>query len=132
MTILSGVSFLCPLKTSENLWFSDVFRGYKKGTPGSNGLKNIWDRFVHCVKRAWIWENTDQKKLCIWILFAQWWGRCLGLINHGLFTLSAACLGIGTLPVSTFFCRVYAKQSFSYIQWNFKGNTYLLVGVLIY
>ena len=22
--------FLCPLKTSENLWFSDVFRGYRK------------------------------------------------------------------------------------------------------
>ena len=22
--------FLCPLKTSEHLWFSDVFRGYRK------------------------------------------------------------------------------------------------------
>ena len=28
--------FLYPLKRSENLWFSDVFRGYKKGTPSSN------------------------------------------------------------------------------------------------
>ena len=27
-----NVVFLYPLKTSENLWFSDVFRGYRKGT----------------------------------------------------------------------------------------------------
>ena len=28
----ANVPFLYPLKTSENLWFSDVFRGYRKGT----------------------------------------------------------------------------------------------------
>ena len=27
--VQSNVSFLYPLKTSENLWFSDVFRGYR-------------------------------------------------------------------------------------------------------
>ena len=27
-----NVSFLNPLKTSENLWFSNVFRGYTKGS----------------------------------------------------------------------------------------------------
>ena len=34
-----GVAFLYPLKTSENLKFSDVFRGHRKLTPGCNGLK---------------------------------------------------------------------------------------------
>ena len=28
--LTSLVSFCTPLKTSENLWFSDAFRGYKK------------------------------------------------------------------------------------------------------
>ena len=28
----SSVTFLYPLKTSENLWFSDVFRGYRNVT----------------------------------------------------------------------------------------------------
>ena len=37
-SLLPGVPFLYPLKTSENRGFSDVFRRYKKGTPGSNGL----------------------------------------------------------------------------------------------
>ena len=36
--LLSGFAFLYPLKTSENLWFSDAFAKYKEGTPGSNGL----------------------------------------------------------------------------------------------
>ena len=33
-----SVDFLYSLKISENLWFSDVFRRYRKATPGSNGL----------------------------------------------------------------------------------------------
>ena len=33
-----GVAFPYPLKTSENLKVSDVFRGYRKATPGCNGL----------------------------------------------------------------------------------------------
>ena len=32
-----NASFLYPLKTSENLWFADVFRGQKKGALGTNG-----------------------------------------------------------------------------------------------
>ena len=28
----ANVPFLCPLKTSENLWFSNVFRGYRYRT----------------------------------------------------------------------------------------------------
>ena len=33
-----NVPFLYPIKISENLWFSDVFRGYKTGTLALNGL----------------------------------------------------------------------------------------------
>ena len=35
---LSNIPFIYPLKTSENKRFSDVFRGYKKGTLETNGL----------------------------------------------------------------------------------------------
>ena len=35
---------LYSLKTSENLWFSHVFRGYKKAALGTNGLINIWKK----------------------------------------------------------------------------------------
>ena len=37
--LLLSVPFLYPLKTSENLRFA-VFRVYKMGKPGSNGLKS--------------------------------------------------------------------------------------------
>ena len=37
--LLPNAPFLYPMKTSENLRFSNVFRGYKKGISGSNGLK---------------------------------------------------------------------------------------------
>ena len=36
-----GVAFLYSLKTSENLRFSDVFRGYRKATPGCNELSTL-------------------------------------------------------------------------------------------
>ena len=34
--------FSCLLKTSETLWFSDVFRGYQKSLVAWNGLIKIW------------------------------------------------------------------------------------------
>ena len=37
----TNVPLLYPLKTSENLWFSDVFRGYGSGTLVENGLNTI-------------------------------------------------------------------------------------------
>ena len=37
--------FWYPLKTSENLWFSDVFRGYQKRSVAWNGLK-AWQTVV--------------------------------------------------------------------------------------
>ena len=33
-----GIRFLYSLKLSEERRFSNVFQGFKKGTPGSNGL----------------------------------------------------------------------------------------------
>ena len=36
------LSFLYPLKTSEKLWFSDVFRGYRKRSVAWKGLKSIF------------------------------------------------------------------------------------------
>ena len=33
--------FWYPLKTSENLWLSDVFRGYQERSVAWNGLRNI-------------------------------------------------------------------------------------------
>ena len=38
--------FLYPLKTSENLWFSDVFRGYRKRPVTWNEFKCSWK--IHC------------------------------------------------------------------------------------
>ena len=42
---LANVPILCPLKTPENLWFSGVFRGYKKGTLANNGWNSYYTRF---------------------------------------------------------------------------------------
>ena len=34
--------FYTPWKHQKTFRFSDVFRGYRKATPGCNGLNNIW------------------------------------------------------------------------------------------
>ena len=39
--LLFSVPFLYPWKTTKSLGFSHVFRGYKKGTPSSNGLRML-------------------------------------------------------------------------------------------
>ena len=41
VTFCATVHFLYPLKTSENLWFSDVFRGYRKKLLTCNGLMTV-------------------------------------------------------------------------------------------
>ena len=38
----TNVPLLYPLKASENLWFSDAFRGYRSGTLVENGLKGCY------------------------------------------------------------------------------------------
>ena len=40
--------FLYPLKTSENLWFSDVFKGYRKRSLAKNVLIYEIYRFKLC------------------------------------------------------------------------------------
>ena len=44
----TNVPLLYPLKTSENLWFSNVSRGYRSGTLVENGL------IIHITLFAWI------------------------------------------------------------------------------
>ena len=39
-----NVTFLYPLKTSEKLWLSDIFRRYRNVTLGEYGLK--WEQFT--------------------------------------------------------------------------------------
>ena len=39
--------FLYPLKTSENLWFSNNFRGYRKGPVAWNRLKEQWFAIIY-------------------------------------------------------------------------------------
>ena len=43
---LAIAPILYPLKTPENLWFSDVFRWYKMGTLAKNGLINSCIHFM--------------------------------------------------------------------------------------
>ena len=50
--------FLYPLKTPENLWFSDIFRGYKKRLVAWNGWRLVL--FFELVqsgvrKKTWTW-----------------------------------------------------------------------------
>ena len=40
--ISSRRSLFIPPKTSENQRFSDVFRGYKKSTSGTNGIASLY------------------------------------------------------------------------------------------
>ena len=47
--------FLYPLKTSEKLWFFDVFRGYRKWTAAPNGLIYVWQglHYVSVMENIW-------------------------------------------------------------------------------
>ena len=51
-----------PLKTSENVRFSDVFSGCRKTTPGCNGLTLTYLYFYHTLYQFInALENTDKK-----------------------------------------------------------------------
>ena len=43
---LANVLILYPLKTSEKLRFSYVFRGYKMGTLATNGLNQVEEKLI--------------------------------------------------------------------------------------
>ena len=66
------VSFYIPLKTSENFWFSDIFRGYRKRPLPWNGLivcqgfwKNffLWNSNLTMNERTRNKTSTDNKRL---------------------------------------------------------------------
>ena len=53
----ASVPFLLPPKTSENLWISDVFRGYRNQTLASSGLRKqchdkTWFTILHLSRRG--------------------------------------------------------------------------------
>ena len=61
--------FLYPLKTLENLWFSDVFRGYTKRPVTWKTVSNFKWVFPFCVRKGWLialwyicssWKHNDQ------------------------------------------------------------------------
>ena len=54
---LTNVLLLCPLKTSENSQFSDVFREYKSGRMVKNGLNSIF-QFQICLFAFFIFSFT--------------------------------------------------------------------------
>ena len=60
----TNVPLLYPLKTSENLRFSDVFRGYRSGTLVENELKCFCKRILlHTCKinhRQSVWFGMDK------------------------------------------------------------------------
>ena len=58
------VSFYIPLKTSENFWFSDIFRGYRKRPLPWNGLivcQGFWKNFFFGI-RIWPWMKGPEIK----------------------------------------------------------------------
>ena len=59
----TNVPLLYPLKTSENLRFSDVFRGYRSGTLVKNGLRLLHDDHAHSFQD--ILETTNEKTIHI-------------------------------------------------------------------
>ena len=61
-SFLANVPILYPLKTPENLWLSDVFRGYKMGTLAGNGL---------CT-----WKTCKTSHACIYLLKVNLTAMC--------------------------------------------------------
>ena len=56
---MSLISFDTPLKTSENLWFCDVFRGYQKISVGWNGLRT-WLKAPQSYTQLTVRGNSSQ------------------------------------------------------------------------
>ena len=52
--------FWYPLKTSENLLFSDVFRGYQKRSVSWNGLMTVW--LYRCKAKLLFWNCGNVAK----------------------------------------------------------------------
>ena len=66
--LLSGVSFLYPLRTSKNLLFFYIFRRYKMGTQGSNGLnynKPLHQPMIVVITIAVKIESKNRLNFCL-------------------------------------------------------------------
>ena len=63
-SIQASFSFLYTLKTSENLWFADVFRGYRNGIFASNRLMCC----VLCLNHWWPIKTTENNVTLNWNL----------------------------------------------------------------
>ena len=72
----ASVLFLYPLKTSENLWFSDVFRWYRNSTV-------VWKRLSHFISLVSFYNPW---KLC-WVSDVFKWYRKTPPEWNGLNTL---------------------------------------------
>ena len=57
--------FLYPLKTSENLWFSDVFKGYRKRLVAWNGLRLQRKKLIY---RTWLLLNFNNSNQINFVL----------------------------------------------------------------
>ena len=87
---LLNVSFLRPLKSWENHWFSDAFKWYGKGTLGKNGWRILsfiswYISFHFChfnVDRSWLWlahfvryshyfVSILRQNFCLYVSFKQ-------------------------------------------------------------
>ena len=90
----TNAPFLYPLKTSENLQFSDVFRGYRKGTLAWNWLIIFYAR-AYCHRKYFLKLkrnsrlNKRQNKMSIVCKETKfWWLICKpikGIIKNQLF-----------------------------------------------
>ena len=78
---LANVPTLYPLKTPENLCFLGVFRGYKMGTLGRNGLMERLNFFISQGLRYSI-QPCERWSRCV--CFCWWWW----FSSHVRFTVS--------------------------------------------
>ena len=111
--------FLCPLKTLENLWFSDVCRGHKKKPVAWNGWNFVLQYFaIHYLRSNYrktfrcMTENND----CKFWTFEMFFVRYNSWLNHSRTKYPPSnpfCCKIGTklvhklLPVSKCQLNVY-------------------------
>ena len=78
--------FYTPWKHQKTFRFSDIFRGYRKATPGCNGLNSY---HISCVKvTKWdiaiIWSQINLKHfLCMWTFFL--WSNHVSFMWNNLY-----------------------------------------------
>ena len=67
----TNVPFLYPLKTPENFWFSDVFRGYRNGTLVSLLLTLNKFYILFWCFHHWLWTS-------------KWWHKVRTKLTHNI------------------------------------------------